>query len=338
MSTVSGRSTHICGAARRTVQVKQRGVPVSVASVSSSARRIEVVRTPTDADVASIVEVLDAAAAADGQWALSDHHWLDLTQGDRQGFTGLIAAEPGHHHAVGYAQVSRANHAWGIEMVIHPHHRLDGADIAPELIHEAITAISEAGGGHVHWWVFEPTRLHERVAHDAGLSSGRTLLQMRCPLPLDVQATIATRRFAVGRDEAAWLAVNNRAFGDHPEQGGWTLDTLAAREQEPWFDPRGFRLHEVDGELVGFCWTKIHHGLDPVVGEIYVIAVDPSAHGRGLGRELTLAGLDSIAGRGVHTAMLYVDADNVAARTLYESLGFTVHQTHRAFIGEVTAD
>jgi mycothiol synthase len=306
--------------------------------VTSGARHIEVVRTPTDANVAAIVEVLDAALAADGQWALSDHHWLDLTQGDRHGFTGLIASESGHSHAVGYAQVSRANNSYGIEMVVHPHHRLDGADIAPELMNEAILAISEVGGGDVHWWVFEPTRLHERIAESVGLRAGRTLLQMRVPLPLETHASVSTRPFVVGSDESAWLKVNNAAFAAHPEQGGWTLPTLTAREREAWFDPDGFRLYDPDGELLGFCWTKLHRSFDPVVGEIYVIAVDPSAHGRGLGRELTLAGLDSIAARGVSTGMLYVDADNVAARKLYESLGFTVHQTHRAFVGHVAAD
>ena len=135
------------------------------------------------------------------------------------------------------------------------------------------------------------------------------------------------RAFRPGTDEKAWLEVNNRAFAGHPEQGGWDLEALSEREAEPWFDPAGFLCAWEGDRLVGSCWTKCHTDVRPVLGEIYVISVDPEDHHRGLGRALTVAGLDWLAGNGVGTAMLYVDAANTGALAMYGSLGFT--EDHR---------
>jgi len=179
-----------------------------------------------------------------------------------------------------------------------------------------------------------------------GMRRGRDLIQMRRSLPnTNESASISVRPFRIGFDEEAWLEVNNRAFHGHPEQGSWDLATLTEREHQPWFDPAGFLLHERDGRLAGFCWTKIHEpddsivneGIEQELGEIYVIAVDPDFQGRGLGRELVLAGLASLWDRGVGVAMLYVDHDNEGARKLYFSLGFADDHLDRAFVTDVPA-
>ena len=154
----------------------------------------------------------------------------------------------------------------------------------------------------------------------------RTIHQLRCALPLGVHATVETRRFDPEGDVDPWLVVNNRAFSWHPEQGGWDRKAVADRMAEPWFDPNGFLLHERAGTLAAFCWTKVHADHDPPLGEIYVIGVDPAFQGQGLGRELTLAGLDHLSGQGVTVGMLYVESDNEAAVALYRSLGFVVHR------------
>lgn len=189
--------------------------------------------------------------------------------------------------------------------------------------------------------------LPEAVADAVGLTERRDLLQMRRPLPLEADhpsrsnaPAVATRPFRPGVDDEAWLRVNNRAFSDHPDQGNEDATTLAARMSESWFDASDFLVaDEADdgpaaGELVGFCWTKVHApvpGGEDALGEIYVIGVDPRHRGEGLGPPLVLAGLDHLASKGIGTAVLYVDATNEPARRLYDRLGFEVHRRRRVY-------
>jgi mycothiol synthase len=306
--------------------------------------RIEIKTQLGRGDVDAVRGLLDAATAADAHAALDEHAWLDLVQGGREGFASLVAWEDGHDHPVGYAQVTRGAGSWALEFVVDPHHRVPGNTIGLDLVRQAAQVIASEGGGHVHMWVNQPRPEHDRIAAAIGLSPGRVLYQMRRPLPVEddlrtpAPAGFTTRTFRVGVDEDAWLEVNNRAFHWHPEQGGWDRATLEQREAEPWFDPAGFLLHDdADGHLDGFCWTKVHKDTDPPLGEIYVIAVDPARRDRtpGLGRQLVIAGLDYLHGRGLTVGMLYVDATNAPAVKLYIDLGFVINHLDQAYVGDI---
>jgi mycothiol synthase len=219
---------------------------------------------------------------------------------------------------------------------------LDAAATAVAAEIAALAAAQADHGASLHLAAEHPADridpLPAAVAAAVGLRDRRELLQLRRPLPVPAdhpsRATapaLTTRPFEPGPDDAAWIRVNNRAFASHPDQGRETAATLAHRTAEAWFDPAGFVVADDDarpGELAGFCWTKVHPATadEEALGEIYVIGVDPTRHGEGLGPALVLAGLDHLAGRGIGTANLYVEADNGPARRLYDRLGFGVHR------------
>ncbi len=293
------------------------------------------------ADIQNISELLVDAERADGVRPLSDHLWLDLRQGGRPGFIGLIATEEDHDHPIAYCQLSRGNESWSLDLVVHPHHRYDMATIGNELMTAAVDIVKSEGGGRVHWWVFEASQLHRTLAQEFGLQRGRELLQLRVALPLPQPlakrgTTITTRPFDFPKDASSWLETNNAAFAQHPEQGAWELDVLQARISESWFDPKGVLIHDIDSKIGAFCWTKMHPETTPLVGEIYVIAVNPACAGRGLGSAITVAGLNHLAASGADVGMLFVDADNAAAISMYMTLGFVVHHTELAFVGDIS--
>jgi mycothiol synthase len=143
----------------------------------------------------------------------------------------------------------------------------------------------------------------------------------------------AVRRFEPGRDEDAWLALNAAAFAHHPEQGSLTRADLDQRTAEPWWDPDGLILvvEAADQDrLVASHWTKVDPP-DGEVGEVYVVAVSPAHQGEGLGRAVTVLGLDHLRSLGLASVVLYVDDENTAAVRTYRGLGFEDVELHRQF-------
>lgn len=199
----------------------------------------------------------------------------------------------------------------------------------------ALTEVFDGGGGDVDLWIEAVETSDDSVATAAEFEANRELWQLRCPLP--APATDLQVRAFLPEDAEDFLRVNNRAFHWHPEQGGMTPADLAARQAEDWFDAQGFLIYETEGRMAGFCWTKVHPDTEPPMGEIYVIAVDPDFHGRGLGEPLTLAGLAHLADRGLTLGMLYVESDNDPANAVYERIGFTRDHADRVYTRTVAA-
>ncbi|MCK2214901.1 mycothiol synthase [Actinomadura sp. ATCC 31491] len=290
--------------------------------------RVEIRQRLDDPEIAEVLGLVEAATEADGVRPLNEHVMLHLRYGGDPRARSLLLYQD--DVLAGYAHVDPTDEVEGpsAELVIHPARRRAGNGA------HLLRAVLDRAGGRLRLWAHGDHAAAGALAAAFGMERVRSLWQMRrslfAPLaPYALPEGVRLRTFVPGQDEESWLKVNAAAFAHHPEQGAWTMDDLLRREQEGWFDPEGFFLAFRGDRLAGFHWTKIHgasdrdedHGHEPL-GEVYVVGVDPSQQGTGLGKALTLAGLHHLRARGLAQAMLYVDEANTAAIRLYESLGF----------------
>jgi mycothiol synthase len=264
---------------------------------------------------------------------VSEEGELRLEHGGPPGGHDLTARDAGGA-LLGYARLEVAGDEAEAELVVRPEARRRGVGTA------LLTRAEElAAGRPLRVWAHGQLPGSTELATGRGYTRARVLLQMRRPLDgVDpdprpaLPEGVRLETFRPGVDEAAWLAVNAAAFAGHPEQGRWTAEDLALREAEPWFDPAGFFLAWRDDaagpRLLGSHWTKVHPAGESAaepIGEVYVLGIDPSAQGLGLGRALTDVGLAHLRHAGLSHVLLYVEEENTAAVTLYERTGFTRH-------------
>lgn len=279
------------------------------------------------------VALIEQVTEFDGLSPVSEHVLLHLRHGgDDQGRHFLLWQED---MLIGYAHLDITDEVEGpsAEIAIAPQAREE--ELGRALITEILAATPK---GSLRLWAHGEQADAGTWATSLGFRHLRTLWQMRrsllAPLPPAVfPDDVILRTFIPGIDDEEWVKVNALAFAGHMEQGDWTIDDLHRRMQEPWFSVPGFLVaaDKASGRMLGFHWTKVHGSLESehhgahvheAIGEVYVVGVDPTLQGKGLGRALTLAGLHHMRSRGLVQSMLYVDATNESAIALYESMGF----------------
>lgn len=291
-----------------------------------------------DSQVEAVRDLARAVEHHDGLAAFDENTLLTLTRPDRPRY--LITAGGGA--LAGFAQVSDGS----AEVAVHPGHRRQGLGTA--LVRAVL-----ADHPRVRLWAHGNLPGAEAIARRQELTIVREMWVMarRPPTPQEapevaVPDGLSVRTFQVGADEQAWLTVNARAFADHPEQGRMELADLQARQQQDWFDLDTFWLAEdtATGALLGYIWVKITGTDGPGgdmprgTGEIYVLGVDPSAQGRGIGGLLTAVAMRDFARRNLARLELYVEADNTAAIATYRRAGFDRDVVHVQYTAPPSPD
>ena len=279
-----------------------------------------------------ILELIEEATRIEGHRPVGEHKYSHLRVG-AQNWVGVLAYDA--DSLIGYAHTRwnavGSTPRMAVEVVVHPDYY--GKEVARPLVWEARSVLARAGGGLMYLWVHRVEDAESTLARRLGFDIQRQLAVMVRPLAErpdvgEPPAGVVLRPYRPGLDDDEFLRVNNAAFEGHPENGGWDRSELSDRSARDWFDPDGLIMAFEGERCLGFHWTKWHgHESEEVpahepVGEVYVLAIDPAAQGRGLGRVLLRAGLAHLHDRGCTQAILYVDTASTGAVHLYASDGF----------------
>lgn len=95
------------------------------------------------------------------------------------------------------------------------------------------------------------------------------------------------------------------------------------------------RVAEVDGRVCGYTTGHVR---EEGRGEIGLVAVDPAAQGRGLGKKLVASALQALKDRGLARATVVTQGRNIGAQRLYQTLGFRTQRVqtwHHLWLDEV---
>ncbi|MSP14793.1 MAG: GNAT family N-acetyltransferase [Chloroflexi bacterium] len=206
--------------------------------------------------------------------------------------------------------------------------------IAEKLIGEALTLCRRSGIPVIEFFLDSERRRALEQLRDLGFLEDRRLLEMELDQSrwseirrrhIQVETSnFQIRRYRGVVEDEALLYLHNIANADQPGVVPYDMARLYYWMNIPGFERDNVFVAEIEGRLVGECWTW--PGMQGV-GEITNVAVLPGYRRRGVGKMMLVGAIQHLFERGMQKASLGVIANNLPAHLLYTQLGFHATRT-----------
>lgn len=220
-----------------------------------------------------------------------------------------------------------------LSFLIHPKHGKKGQ--AEALLERAGNRARDLGVERIQANV-SPDNVHaKRLLTKIGFHFIRFFLELSIDLPeIHVSGLNAAESFCrplKKGEEDELLRLQNRSFAGTWGYNPNTIEDILFHLGFPDRSPEDIIIAGEGDRPIGYCWTLAKAGEKRTEtagkGRIYMLGVDPDYRGKGMGKQVLLAGLSSLKGKGVKVVELTVDSGNLAARALYRSVGFEVQSS-----------
>jgi mycothiol synthase len=212
---------------------------------------------------------------------------------------------------------------------VHPEHRRRG--LATKLFNSAINRAKELGAKVAHVNIREDNVVAGKILSELGFSLVRRFLELRLDTGrvdgLDILPAAIECYYLRPGEEDKLTQLQNCAFAGTWGYNPNTVEEITFRINSSTCSRQDIVLIYEADKAIGYCWTGIscEEGIPSVrKGRILMLGVAPDYRGKGIGRELVMAGLTRLKSKGLGIAELTVDSENKTARALYQSLGFEV--------------
>ena len=242
-------------------------------------------------------------------------------------FVGEIAG-----NIVGYVDVMPELNIGRVVLnyLLHPEHRRKG--LAKKLVECAIHRARELMVKTAHVNIPQDNAPAKRLFYRMGFRHIRRFLELRLDLSeahlLKTHQNASFLRHMRHGQEGILLQIQNRSFANTWGFNPNTIEEIVYRTSLPNCSLEDIILAFDADKPIGYCWTKIDPGEDKVIsggkGRIYMLGVNQDHQGKGVGRQVLLAGLSHLKRKGIRVVELTVDSENKPACALYRSMGFDV--------------
>ncbi len=219
-----------------------------------------------------------------------------------------------------------------LDCLVHPEHRRKG--LATRLFHYAMRRTAELGAKVAHVNVPQDNVAAQSLLSKLGFRSVRRFLELRLEisqahLPDVEQSALPSCHLQHGEEDKL-TEIQNRSFADTWGYNPNTREGIIYRLNLSHCPPEDVILTPDGDKPIAYCWTRIKEettdrGTNK--GHIYMLGVAPEYRGKGIGKQMLLAGLSYLKSKDIEVIELTVDSENIAACALYHSVGFWVWST-----------